>query len=482
MAVRGSVAWMAFGQGSLFLVQLIGSVIVARLLGPFDMGIFAVAMAAVGIIGVLQTVGLGSFLIRERELTPEVVATASSVNVVICLIMAATIAIVGWLGAALFREPGVRDVLLVIAVVPIIGHFAFVPQTMLQRDGNFRTSALITAGSSATGLIITVWLAAHGYRYMSLAYSQVATAVLTNTAVNIVGRRYINMRWSLTHWSRVAQFGAQIFAIGGLNAVASRTMELVLGKVLGLAALGVFTRASSNHGQIWGSVHGVVNSVIFVDFARYRREGRPLDARYLQVLELMTGLMWPLFGGVAVLAGPLVWLVYGHAWLAAATPLALLCVASILLVSTTMTWELFVIFEETARQVRLEVIRTLLGTVLFVIACFYSLAAVAAARVIEAAFAQWLYRPHIERLTGASRAGFHRVYRRSGAATAVAVLPALAVMSYHRFSPFVPVEQVAAAVAAGGLLWLLTLRRLQHPVYGELTTLLRRVRRIGVPA
>ncbi len=473
---------MAFGQGSLFILQLIGSIVVARLLGPFDMGIFAVAMAAVGIIGILQAVGLGSFLIRERELTAGLVATASSVNLVISLLMAAAIAIIGWLGGALFKEPGVRDVLLVIAVVPIIGHFAFVPQTMLQRDGNFRTTALITAGSSATGLIITVWLAAHGYRYMSLAYSQVATAVLTNTAINIVGRRYINLQWSLTHWSRVAQFGVQIFAISGLAAVAGRIMDLVLGKVLGLVALGIFSRASSNHGQIWGSIHGVVNSVIFVDFARYRREGKPLDSRYLHVLELMTGLMWPLFGGVAVLSGPLVWLVYGHAWLAAATPLAMLCIASILLVSTTMTWELFVIFEETARQVRLEVVRTVFGTVLFIIACFYGLTVVAAAKVAEAAFAQWLYRPHIERLTGASRAGFMRVYSRSGGAAIIAVLPALALMGYHRFSPFVPIEQVAAAAALGGVLWLLVLHRLRHPVFDELSNALRRIRRIGVPA
>ena len=482
MAVRGSVAWMAFGQGSLFILQFIGSIVVARLLGPFDMGIFAVAMAAVGIISIVQALGLGSFLIRERELTPDIVATASSVNAVICILMACAIAAIGWLGAALFKEPGVRDVLLVIAVVPIIGHFAFVPQAMIEREGNFRTMAMITAASSAVGLIITITLAAHGYRYMSLAYSQVATALLTNTTINIVGRRHINLRWSMTHWSRIAQFGAQIFAISGITAIASRTMELVLGKTQGLAALGVYTRASSNHGQLWGSVHGVVNSVIFVDLARHRREGLPLAGRYLQVLELMTGLMWPLLGGVAVLAGPLVWLVYGHAWLAAATPLALLCCASILLVSTTMTWELFVIFEETARQVRLEVVRTILGTSLFVLACFHSLEAAAAARVAEAAFAQWMYRPHIERLTGAPRAGFQRAYIRSGTAAVAAVLPALALMVYWRFSPFVPAEQVAAVAVAGGLLWLLVLHHLQHPVYAELRTVLRRIRRIGVPA
>lgn len=476
MAVRRSLAWMVFGQGSLFVLQFIGSIVVARLLGPRDMGVFAVAMAAVGVIGIMQALGLGSFLVRERELTRDIIATAAAVDLGISIVMAIAIAALGLLGAVMFKEAGVRDVLLVIAVVPIIGHFAFVPQAMIEREGNFRALAIIRAGSSAVALVLTIALAQAGYRYMALAYSQVATALITNIAINLIGRRHINLRFSLTHWSRVARFGAQIFAISGITQAAGRMMELVLGRVQGLAALGLYSRASSNHNQLWGSVHGVVNTVIFVDFAKFAREGISLARRYLQVLELMTGLMWPLLAGVALLSRPLVALVYGPAWLGAAVPLSLLCVASILLVSTTMTWELFVVFEETGRQVRLEVIRTIAGTSLFVLCCFHSLEAAAAARVGEAALAQFMYRPHLERLTGASRQGFRSVYLRSAAAAAVAVLPAAALMIGTGFSTSVGFGWLVAVAAAGTALWLVALRMMNHEVYRELAKLSQRFR------
>jgi O-antigen/teichoic acid export membrane protein len=482
MAVRRSLAWMAFGQGVFFCLQFAGSVAVARLLTPYEIGVFAIAMATVGLVSVIQAIGLNNFVVREQVLTRDIIASASAANALISVLLALTIAGLGYLGGALFKEPGVRAVLLVLAIVPVIGHLAFVPGAMLEREGNFRTIALLRAVSTAIGVVLTVWLAWRGYSYMSLAYSQVVTAVLTNLATNIVARRHVTFRFSLTHWARVWRFGLQIFAISGVNRMANRMMEVSLGGILGLGQLGLFSRASSNHNMLWDNVHGIVGRVIFVDFSRRAQEGTPLGERYLRVLELMSGLLWPMFAMVAILAGPLVGLIYGTPWLGAAAPLSMLCIASIILVSTTMSWEVFVVCHETARQVRFEFIRTVVGLLLFVGGCFISLEAAAASRILDALFAQFLYRPHLERMTGAARRAFGIVYLRSGAAAAAAVAPALALMIAWRFSPSVPLAQVALAIGGGGVLWLLVLRSLHHGIYSEIATVLGRVRQRLVPA
>ena len=44
-SVRQSLAWMMLSQGGLFLLQFGGSVAMARLLTPYEMGIYAVASA-----------------------------------------------------------------------------------------------------------------------------------------------------------------------------------------------------------------------------------------------------------------------------------------------------------------------------------------------------------------------------------------------------------------------------------------------------
>lgn len=475
--IRRSLAWVGLGQVSYAVLTFLGSVVIARLLTPYDTGVFAIAVATVGVLAVVQAMGLNNFLIREPVLTPDLVATAATVNIVMALGLAALIALIGLAGGILFADPGVRDVLLVLAVVPLLGQIAFLPNAMLEREGQFRTLALVRTGSTATGLLLTIGFALAGFRYMSLAYSQVATALLTNLMLLFIARRHVSFRLSLSHWSRVSRFGAQIFAVSGMTRMAQRLSDIVLGRLIGLEALGLYSRAASNYNMLWDNVHTVATRVLFVDLASLRREGVPLRDRYLQVVTMMTALLWPAFLGVAVLAGPLVRTVYGARWDGAAVPLSFLCLAGVLLTSITMTWEVFVVTGETGRQARLEVIRTVTGFALFAGGCLHSLAAAALARVGDALVAQLLYRRHLYRLTEASPADLRRIYRSSALMTVPAILPALIVMVAWRWSPAVPGPVVLLAILLGGAGWLLAIRQTGHPLWAEITRLLSRRRR-----
>lgn len=467
---------MAFGQISFVVLQFLGSVAIARLLTPYDTGIFAIAMAVVGLLAIIQAMGLNNFLIREETLTHDLIATAFTVNAGMSLILAVLVATLGLIGGALFGDPGVRQVLLVLAIVPLIGQLAFLPNAMLEREGAFKTLALLRTVSTAIGLVLTISFAATGFRYMSLAYSQVGTALITNLTLLFIARRHVRFRFSLSHWTRVSQFGMQIFAVSGITRMAQRLSEIALGRLLGLQALGLYSRAAGNYNLIWDNIHTVATRVLFVDFASLKRQGIPLRDRYLQVVTVITALLWPAFLGVAVVAGPLVRAVYGERWIGAATPLSLLCIAGVLQTSITMTWEVFVVSGETGRQARIEFIRTLVGLGLFIAGCMHSLPAAAAAKIGDAIFAQLLYRPHLHRMTEAQPRELVTIYLRSGALAAAAVLPAAAVMTAWGWSSETPLLPLAIAVATGVSLWLLLLRRGDHVLHRELAGALRRLR------
>ncbi len=476
MAIRRSMAWMAGGQMAFFILQFIGSVVIARLLAPYDVGVFAVAMAVVGLVSIIQVVGLNSFLVREPTLTTQTISTTATVNWLLAFVIAGLIAIVGFVGEYFFRERGVRDVLLIIALVPLIGAIAFIPSAMLERDGDFRMLALIRAGSTALGLALTIILALQGFRYMSFAYSQIATALLTNAMVVVIARRHLNFRLSLQGAQTIIKFGLQILSTYGLTAAATRSMEIMLGRVQGLAALGLYSRASGNHNMLWDSVHVIIGRVVFVDFSRHVADGGSLRDRYLKVLATVTGLLWPLFGGVAILSGPIIEIVYGQPWIGAATPLAFLCIASMIISSVAMTAEIFVIRNEAKLHVRTVFISTAVGLSLFVLGAFHSLEAAAASRIIDALFLQWLYRPHLRRMIDALPGDFQRVYMQSALVTVAACAPAAVTMIFWRFSPAVPVEQLILASICGAALWLLALRLSGHFLFAEIVKLASKFR------
>src|SRR5271170_8299176 len=67
--IRGSsiarnAGWMVLGQGSGFLLQSIYFILIARLLGPFEYGLFAGAFALTSILGQYSAMGSGTLFLR----------------------------------------------------------------------------------------------------------------------------------------------------------------------------------------------------------------------------------------------------------------------------------------------------------------------------------------------------------------------------------------------------------------------------------
>ena len=472
MGFRRGLAWTVAGQAAFFIIQFVGSVIVARLLSPYDLGVYALAMAITGALNLIQSIGLGSYLVRQKDLTTDRVATAFTVNLIISVSLSAATATLALGGSWLFQSRAVGGVLLILALTPLIGIVSIVPYAMLEREANFK---LISVSGVIRNLIATggtVALAAMGWSYYAIAYSQVLASLTQAVVLCVVARRHVNWRISLKDWREVASFGSQMIAITGVNNLAARTSDFLLGRVTGLVALGLFNRASNVVSLLWDNIHVVMGRVAFAEMARQKRESRSLRPFYLNVVAMTTAFLWPLFTGLSVLAFPLIRLVYGPKWIEAAAPFAILNVSAVVLSSVTMTWEVFVACGETGRQARFEFIRTGLGTIAFAIGCTISLEAAAFARVLESVFSVILYRPHVERMTDTGIRDTGPIYIRSALLTLVAVGPAIVLISSVPGAA-ITVMQIMAVVILGVILWLAGLITIKHPIYREGMSLLK---------
>jgi O-antigen/teichoic acid export membrane protein len=473
MSFKRGLAWTIFGQSTFFIVQFVGSVIVARILSPYDFGVYAIAVAFTGLLSLVQSVGLGSYMVREPELTPERIATAFTINAIISFGLAIATASAALAGSLLFDNASVRGVLLVLAISPLIGMLNTVPYALLEREGNFRLISITGMVRSLASTGGTVALAVAGWGFYAIAWGQLGASLIAAVLLCVAARRHVHWKLSLSNWREISRFGMQMVAITGVNTLASRTSDLVLGKVLGLQSLGLYTRAANTNNLFWDNIHTVLGRVAFSEMSKQKREGKSLRGFYLNAVDMMTALLWPLFTGLAVLAHPLIRLVYGSQWVKAADLFALLNLWAVLLVSITLTWEVFVACGETARQARFEFIRTGVGTLLFVVGCSISLKAAAIARVAEAIFSIFLYRPHLERMTDTNLQDAGKVYLRSGLLTALAVGPAVALIRTIQSSS-ITAFHVALVVAAGVLLWTCGLLVLQHPLMREARAILGR--------
>lgn len=466
---------MALAQGCAFALQFAGSVVLARYLTPYETGVYAIALATIGVLSIMQALGLQSLIVRVEILTPEIRTTAFTVNAGIAVALSTSIAAIGVFGGAFLHDEGVRKVLLTLAGTPLFGIFSFLPSAQLERDGRFKALALIGTASGVVGTIATIVLAVDGFSYMSIAYAHWVGAGAYTIIANVVGYQYSSFRVGFKSWRHVGNFGLQMLAVSGVTSLSQRLSDIVLGRLLGLSDLGIYNRASGLNGLVWNNIHLVIARVVFVDYAGSYRRGVPLRDRYLRTIEIMTATLWPAFAGLGVLARPFIMTVYGEKWLPAASPLLFLAIASMIQVAISMTWELFAATGDLRTQTRIEFIRATVALLAFVAGCTISISAAAAARVLDAGFAFFLYRPHLNRMTGTSLADFGPIYAKSALLTTLAITPAVLTMVAFRKSAEVPLALVAGAILLGIVLWACGLLALRHPLVEEIRTTVRRL-------
>ena len=462
---------MITSQGIYLLTQFGGSVAIARLLRPAELGIYTVSLSITAIFGILQALGLGAFIIRESSLDEGDLRTVFTVNLMLCVIVSLGIFLVSEPAAQVLHNSSISTVLRILSLAPIVGAFELLPMANLEREGNFKMIGLIIVSRTVVSQGLSVALAASGSGPISLAYGQTAATLFSALMFSVIGRQHVQVRLSLRGWRPIAKFGINVLVAQSASPVLSRVAEFIMARLLGLSALGIYSRATSLNNLVWENLHSVISRVVFVEIAAQQRRGGSLRAIYSQTLDILIAVLWPAFAGLAIVAGPFIRAVYGENWVSAAHPLVFICLSSMALVTIALAWEIFTACGQTAKQAQIEGLRSILGFFLFSAGSAFSPTTAAAGRFAEALISVAIYRRGLGYLTETYPRDVVASCRRGGLLTIAAISPALATMSFFSFSEFTPLVPLAASILLGIILWVLVVITTRHPIAAEINHL-----------
>lgn len=340
--VRKSI-FLSFGQTYVnFVLQFGASVIIARLLMPAEIGIFSVAMVLIGFAHRLRDFGAASYVIQEKELTPDKIRAAFSMTLFTAWVMAAVIGLGSGYAAVFYHEPGVRSVMLVLCINFILLPFGTVPMAYMQRQMNFRHIALINVSSNAISTVTSVSLAYMGFSYLSLAWGAVAGIVCNIVLAQIWRPKELPMFPGIREIRQVFSFGSLSSFVMILSDLTQGAPDLILGRLSGMSVVGYFGRAMGLVSMFDRFVMSALWSVVLPHFAEQSRKEAVIKGRFLNSIAYITVLAWPFFVCLGLLASPIILVLYGKQWEPSIPLLQLLCISMIplspfLLMSTILT-------------------------------------------------------------------------------------------------------------------------------------------------
>ena len=481
MSLGRSISWSVGCQLVSFIVGFGSSLITARLLSPFEMGLNAIAVAAMGIVQIVATFGISAYVIRDQDLQDHTVDLAFTINAALSALLAAILLMLSPFSATLLGDGRAGEVLRLLAITPLLNILSFRAATMLQREMRFKAYGIIMTAQVVVNSCATIALAWTGWSYLSSSVAGVAATACAVILLNMAAPHHFALRLRVSGWRKIARFGLEVMSVGGVAVLAARLCEIILGRLFGIAALGVYSRASIIYNLMYDNLYGAATRVIFSSLSQHYRETGRLREPFLRAYETILAIMWPIQLGLAVVAPPTILFLYGPQWTAAAAPLSLLMIAQMIVLSFGMNWELFVIRGETHVQSRLEIWRAIMGVAAFSAGASFGLAGAAAGRIVEGLFGNYLYRGHVDRLAGLRTGEVRHLLARSAALAVAAAGPAALLMLWFNWSAHTPFLAVLAAIAVGILMWIGALGLLRHPLFDAAHRLLAGRRHILLP-
>lgn len=475
MSVRKSMAWSLTGSFGFFIIQFVASVIVARLLTPVEMGIYGVALAALSLLTAFQNLGFQSFIIREQSLDAATLGTVHTMAVIQALGLAVILyAGAPWL-AAFLDEPRVTPALRILSLYAVLVPIETLASGHLQKRGRFDLLTAMGLSRVLVGATASVGLAYAGFSYTSMSWGAVIGQVVAVAAAFLLAGRDLAVRPTLARWRTVWAYGSNILATMALANIFSRLPDIVLGRLAGIAQVGLYGRASGiiesfNTGVMYG-----VQRVVLKSMVDSRDQIGRIDYVYLRAVRAATGLFWPMYAGLAVLAGPVITMVYGAKWAAAAPVLALLCVAAIVQTALVARQEVLITTGRVSELPKLEGIRGSVGLALFIAGASQGLVPAAASRVAEAVTQHALFVRSIRVAADTSLRAIYRCYGASLVVTAAAIFPALVVMQWRGWADVIAPGEFVGAIVAGIICWLAAVHAVGHDLRNEIRTVIATV-------
>ena len=324
VAVQG-VLWTAMGTVSRQVLQIVTSIILARLLAPDAFGLVAMALVVTELAQIVIDFGFGLAVVQSREATQETLSSCFWLSAGTALVIGVALTALSHPVAGLYKEPRIAAIMPFFAFNLLLSSALAVPQALLQRRMQFATLAAVLSCASFVGSAVTVGLAWSGFGIWALV-----TQPLAGTGALLV-LLFATARWcprAEFSWSAVRavmRFSGGLFGSRLLNYLNRNGDNFLIGRFLGSAALGYYNLAYTIMLYPLGQVSGTILKVAFPMLVHLKGDMSQYRHFYLRACSAIALVTFPMMCGLFVVADQFVSVVFGSKWLVVSPLIKIFC-------------------------------------------------------------------------------------------------------------------------------------------------------------
>lgn len=466
MNIRKALGVSFVTEVLIFLISFSSVVVVSRLLTPEEIGIYSVSVALLAFAHVFRDFGVGKYLIQLRDVTRERVRAAFTVTLMFSWVIAFALYLLRGSAADFYGNPGIAEVLGLVAINFVILPFGSPLMSLLRREMRFDTIAGVRMTSNAVNAGVTIAAALAGESYLSMGWGAVAGNVSNVILLSVIRREDSLMLPSWRGVREVLAFGSKASGVSLIGQLGASAPDLILGRTLGFSEVAFYSRAASITSTVLGKFVTMVQSVHFPSFAKETRAGRDPAILYAQSSSYMVGVTVPALAVLALISDALIVFMFGSQWERSAPLASMLCVFGMLSAPYSLCDTALIACDKVGRVLRIQSWLQFARILVMLTSIWLSLEQVMMLLVATASLSAWLHQYALRKAFGLT---FGTLWRQVRGAYVIALfaLPAPAVLKYFFIREGLQVASftfLAGAALLTALGWFVGILWFEHPL------------------
>ena len=319
-----NISYIGAAQVAVLVLTLAMVAVLTRLLTPEDFGIVSIGFVFMVLFITIQDFGIAPAVIQRDTRVEDSVSVGLTLRWLIAGLAFILIAVISPTVARIYDNDALVPVLIVMSITLFIQPFGFSAYVMLNKRLEFSSIAISTIAQHATTAILAIVLAIAGLSYWSIVFGSLFGNVSNVVVLNYYGKAFRKPAIDIGLAKELFGFGSHILVASLMWFVVFNVDQLVIGKVLGLVALGVYFVAV-RFGRTWADqMSQAVNTVLFPTMATIKDSLDRLKTGYIQSLRMIAIIAVLLCVGLASLAPILVSTVLGPDFVGVVLPISIL--------------------------------------------------------------------------------------------------------------------------------------------------------------
>jgi O-antigen/teichoic acid export membrane protein len=327
--VREGVAWSAASLAITHLTGLARSIVLARLLAPEDFGLFGMALTVLIAAGALSQIGLDMSVIVNRfsddeEFSSHLNTVWTTELVRRCLLTLLLVALV-YPTTKFYGDERLFAISLFISLTPLVQGFQNIGLLILRKQVSLKRIVWFEQTINVLSTLLAIGLAYWTRSVWALVLTQILSALLSVFLSYAFHSYRPRFEFDREAFRRAFEFGKFVFVISVAGYVTTMVDNVLVGRLLGAAALGIYVLAYNLASLPIGIISGVLGSVSLSAYSELAtRELHLLEGAFERLVTLSAAILIVMVVPVVILADELISVLYGAKWAAAAPVLRIL--------------------------------------------------------------------------------------------------------------------------------------------------------------